>query len=439
MDPSSTDARMDNHRRIRDTSGQDQVMATPYRPARRRRIAIAATSAAVVLALGGWVASGWLSGDRSFDASRLRIASVTRGDLVRDLSAEGRVIAANSPTLYAIAAGTVALQIVAGDKVAKGQPLAVIDSPELRSRLVQEESTLASLEAEASRAVLDAQIARANAQRALDQASVDRTAAMRDLERYQRAYEGGAVPQNDLARAQDLMKKADIGLSAARKDFSLQSSGAGLDARNKQLQAQRQRAVVEEARRQVDALTLRAPFDGQVGQVQLPQGTQVTTNGPVLSVVDLSRFEVEIKVPESFARDLGIGMPAQISANNARYAGEIAAVSPEVVNGEVTARVRFAKGRQPPGLRQNQRLSVRIVMDTRRNVLMVERGPFLEQDGGNLAWVVDGSSATRRPIRTGASSLSSVEIVSGLKVGDRIVVSGTDQFGTAERVRISGD
>jgi HlyD family secretion protein len=439
MDTSSTDARMDPQRRIRDTSGQDQAVANPSRSLRRRRIAIAATSAAAVLALGGWVASGWLSGARSFDASRLRIAEVTRGDLVRDLSAEGRVIAANSPTLYAIAAGTVALQIVAGDKVAKGQPLAVIDSPELRSRLVQEESTLASLEAEASRAVLDAQIARANAQRALDQATVDRTAAMRDLERYQRAYDGGAVPQNDLARAQDLMKKADIGLSAARKDFSLQSSGAGLDARNKQLQAQRQRAVVEEARRQVDALTLRAPFDGQVGQVQVPQGTQVATNGPVLSVVDLSRFEVEIKVPESFARDLGIGMPAQISANNTRYAGEIAAVSPEVVNGEVTARVRFAEGKQPPGLRQNQRLSVRIVMDTRRDVLMVERGPFLEQDGGNLAWVVDGSSATRRSIRTGASSLSSVEIVSGLKVGDRIVVSGTDQFGSAERVRISGN
>lgn len=439
MDTTPADARMDPQRRIRDTSGQDQVMATPFRPARRRRIAIAATSAAVVLALGGWVASGWLSGDRSFDASRLRIASVTRGDLVRDLSAEGRVIAANSPTLYAIAAGTVSLQVVAGDKVAKGQALAVIDSPELRSKLVQEESTLASLEAEASRAVLDARIARANAQRALDQASVDRTAAMRDLERYQRAYEGGAVPQNDLARAQDLMKKADIGLSAARKDFSLQSSGAGLDTRNKQLQAQRQRAVVEEARRQVEALTLRAPFDGQVGQVQVPQGTQVATNGPVLSVVDLSRFEVEIKVPESFARDLGIGMPAQISANNARFAGEIAAVSPEVVNGEVTARVRFAEGKQPPALRQNQRLSVRIVMDTRRDVLMVERGPFLEQDGGNLAWVVDGSSATRRPIRTGASSLSSVEIASGLEVGDRIVVSGTDQFGTAERVRISGN
>lgn len=439
MDKPNASESTQPRRGIRDTSGQDQVMASPRRRLPRKRIAVAAAGGIALLALAGWVASGWLGGARSYDASRIRIAEVKRGDLVRDLSADGRVIAANSPTLYAIAAGTVRLSIVAGDKVAKGQALAVIDSPELRSKLVQEESTLASLEAEASRAVLDAQITRSNAQRALDQAEVERTAAMRDLERYQRAFDGGAVPQNDLARAQDLMKKADIGLAAARRDSQLQGAGAGLDARNKQLQAQRQRAVVEEARRQVDALTLRAPFDGQVGQVQVPQGTSVATNGPVLSVVDLSRFEIEIKVPESFARDLGIGMPAQISANNAQYAGEIAAISPEVVNGEVTARVRFAQGKQPPALRQNQRLSVRIVMDTRRDVLMVERGPFLEQDGGNAAWVVDGSSAVRRPIRTGASSLSAVEIVSGLQAGDRIVVSGTDQFDNAERVRISGN
>lgn len=439
MDKPETADRMDTHRGIRDTSGQDQTVATSSRRFRRKHIAFAIGGGVALLALAGWVASAWLSGGRSYDAARIRIATVTRGDLVRDLSAEGRVIAANSPTLYAIAAGTVRLSIVAGDKVTKGQALAVIDSPELRSKLVQEESTLASLEAEASRAVLDAQIARSNAQRALDQAEVERMAAMRDLERYQRAFDGGAVPQNDLARAQDLMKKADIGLAAARRDSRLQGAGAGLDARNKQLQAQRQRAVVEEARRQVEALTLHAPFDGQVGQVQVPQGTSVTTNGPVLSVVDLSRFEVEIKVPESFARDLGIGMPAQISANSAQYAGEIAAVSPEVVSGEVTARVRFAQGKQPPALRQNQRLSVRIVMDTRHDVLMVERGPFLEQDGGNVAYVVDGGSAMRRPIRAGASSLSSVEIVSGLKAGDRIVVSGTDQFDNADRVRISGN
>jgi len=158
---------------------------------------------------------------------------------------------------------------------------------------------------------------------------------------------------------------------------------------------------------------------------------------PILSVVDLSVFEVEIKVPESFARDLAIGMPAQITSNAKPYGAEVSAVSPEVVNGEVNARLRFAQGKQPPGLRQNQRLSARIVMDTRRNVLMVERGPFLEQDGGNMAYVMDGASAVRRPIRTGATSLNSVEIVSGLEAGDRIVVSGTQLFENAPRVRVN--
>ena len=438
MDKHTPTERITPRGRIRDTAGQDLAMASKATP-HRRHLIVAGVGGVALLAVVAWLATGWMGGARSYDATRIRIAEVTRGDLVRDLSAEGRVIAANSPTLYAIAAGTVDLKIVAGDKVAKGQELAVIDSPELRSRLVQEESTLAGMQAEASRALLDAQIMRANARKALDQAMVERTAAMRDLERYQRAFDGGAVPQNDLARAQDDMKKAEIGLAAARKDFELQSAGAGLDARNKQLLAQRQHAVVAEQRRQVEALTLRAPFDGQVGQVQVPQGTQVIANGPVLSVVDLSRFEVEMKVPESFARDLGIGMPAQITSNGTPFAGEIAAVSPEVVNGEVTARVRFADGKQPPGLRQNQRLSVRVVMGTKRNVLKVERGPFVEQDGGNFAYVVDGGSAARKPIRTGAASLDAIEITSGLQAGDRIVVSGSDQFDNADRVRISGE
>ena len=424
--------------RIRDTSAQDNVIkpATSARPRIPKAWLIGGGAALVLLALIAWVASGWMSGGRSYDATKIRIAEVTRGDLVRDISAEGRVIAANSPTLYAIAAGTVSLKVVAGDVVKKGQALAEIDSPELRSKLAQEESTLASMEAEASRALLDAQITRSTAVKLLDQAQIERTAAQRDLERYQRAYEGGAVSQNEYAKAQDELKKADIGLAAARKDSGLQGEGAGLDSRNKRLLADRQRAVVAELKRQVDALTVRAPFDGQIGQVQIPQGTIVVANGPILSVVDLSLFEVEIKVPESFARDLAIGIPAQIASNGVQYAAQVSAVSPEVVNGEVNARLRFADGKQPPGLRQSQRLSARIVLDTRRNVLMVERGSFVEQ-GGGFVYVVDGSHAVRRPVQTGVSSLSAVEIVSGLQAGEKIVVSGSDQFDDAESVRVN--
>jgi len=421
---------------IRDTSAQDQTFAPTATAAPWKRWLWPGLAALVVLLAIGFAVRAWLGASRSIDSSRVRIAEVSRGDLVRDIAADGRVIAANSPVLYAISAGTVDLKVVAGDVVKKGQELAVIDSPELRSKLAQEQATLAGLEAEASRAQLDATLARAKARKDTDQASIERQAAERDLERYQRGYDGGAVPQIDLAKANDTLKKADISLANAQTDARLQGQGADLDARNKRLLADRQRAVVDEVQRQVDALTLRAPFDGQVGQVQATQHTQVPANAPVLGVVDLSRFEIEIKVPESFARDLSIGIPAQLTSGNGQpFPGEISAVSPEVVAGEVNARIRFSD-KQPQGLRQSQRMSSRILLDTRKNVLKVERGPFVEQGNGQ-AYVMNGSTAVRRPVQLGVSSLGEVEILSGLQPGDRVVVSGSDLFGDAEQVSIN--
>lgn len=425
---------------IPDTSAQDRQRSPQEarRGARRRGWLAVASGGGLVAVLVGLV-SAWSAGSHSIAASSLRIATVSRGELVRDLSAEARVITANSPTLYAIAGGTVHLDVVAGDAVVAGQELARIDSPELRSRLVQEASTLASLEGESRRAGLDARLARFEAQKLLDQAEVEQTAARRELERMQRAFDLGAVPRNDLDRAQDNLRKAEIGVAAARESHSLQLQGTGIDADNKRLMAVRQKAVVEELQRQVDALTLRAPFAGQVGQVQVVQGANVAINAPILSVVDLTEFEVEVRVPESFARDLVIGVPAEVRANATSHVASVAAVSPEVVNGEVTARLRFGPGAQPPGLRQNQRLSARIVLDRREDVLRIERGPSLDLPDGHFVWVVEAGSAVRRPIRFGVAALDAVEVISGLQAGDRVVISGAERFDNADKVRISGE
>src|SRR5690606_9598613 len=112
---------------IPDTSGQDRPVAHGKPLTRQRRQWLVGGALGLgLLLLAGWLVTGWSAGSRSFDASRVRIAQVTRGDLVRDISAEGRVIAANSPTLYAVAGGTVTLRVVAGDVVKQGQPLAEI-------------------------------------------------------------------------------------------------------------------------------------------------------------------------------------------------------------------------------------------------------------------------------------------------------------------------
>jgi HlyD family secretion protein len=194
---------------IPDTSGQDTVLASAPGASHRRRLAWLAAAAFGVLAIVVLM-SGWLGSERSVDVSRLRIAEVTRGTLVRDASVNGRVVAAVSPTLYAPAASTVTLKIRAGDKVAKGDLLAVLDSPDLSNQLAREQSTLAQLEAEVARQRILAQKQKLIARRDADEAEVARLGAARILQRTEGGYKAGAIAEVDLLRAQDAMKTAEI-------------------------------------------------------------------------------------------------------------------------------------------------------------------------------------------------------------------------------------
>lgn len=421
---------------IRDTSGQDRVLAKPAHGKPWRRWLGTAVIAAVVLGGIAYLVRGWLSASRSVDSSRVRIAKVERGTLVRDIVADGKVVAANSPTLYAVAPGTVEFLVRPGDKVVKGQKLAVIASPELQSRLTQEQATLAGLEAGVGRAGLDVEHGKANAQKLLQQAEVDRQAAAREVELNQQMFDKGVIPEVELRRSQDALKKAEIAVAHARTEAGLQNKELVFELGTKTQGLDRQRAVVKELERQVAALAIESPVDGQVGQLAVAQRASVAANAPILSVVDLSAFELEIQVPDSFARDLALGMTAELKSNGTTFPGTVRSVSPEVVSGNVATRIELGASR-PAGMRQNQRMSARILIEEKKDVLKVERGPWVEAGGGNVAYVMVDGVAERRTVKTGAVSLDAVEIQAGAQVGDQIVVAGTDAFGDAQRVKIA--
>jgi HlyD family secretion protein len=330
----------------------------------------------------------------------------------------------------------VILEVQAGDKVSKGQVLAEVSSPELSNRLQQEQATRESLEIEVQRASLDHRKQQLAAKKDLDQARIDRQTALREVERTQRAFDAGAMSEMDLLRTKDALAKADITVANAEAGMRLDIESLAFEVKSKQLALDRQRLLAEDLQRQVEELKIRSPVDGQVGQLIVQQRANVAANAPILSVVDLSALEIEVKVPEVFAHDLGIGMTGEISGNGNTWKGLVSAISPEVVNGQVGARLRF-EGETPKQLRQNQRLTTRILMDEHPNVLMVERGPFVDTGAGRVAYVVRDGVAVRTPIEVGATSLNAVEIVSGLKEGDRIVISGTDQFNGVQRVAIN--
>jgi HlyD family secretion protein len=421
---------------IRDTSAQDRLIQV--KPSRKKKLLWVGggVAAVIVLALVLPGITRLFSADASVSASRLAFANVERGPFVRDIAAEGQVVAAVSPTLYATYGGAVVLKVHAGDTVKKGQVLAVIDSPELVNKLLQEESNADAMQVDYLRSQNDARKQKSQMQKAYDNAKIDDQTAKRDLDRYQKAYAQGGVSEMDVDRAKDTLEKADITLQHAQSDLNLDNSGSGFDIQAKKLAHDRQVLLVQDLQRQVDNLNVRSPVDGQVGQLFIAERATVAKDAQLLSVIDLSALEVEVKVPESFARDLAIGMSGEISGNDNTWKGIVSAISPEVVNGEVAARVRF-DGSTPKQLRQNQRLSVRILLDHRENVLTVQRGSFVDESGGSYAYVVRDGIATKTPIRVGESSIDKVEILDGLKEGDNIVISGTDNFKGAQRVVIS--
>ena len=421
---------------IKDTSSQDRVI-TPRVDGKRRAMQIGA--AVVAVALIAWIApSAWrlFAAGRSVSAARLQVATVERGPFVRDIAAEGSVVAAVSPTLYASAPGAVVLKVHAGDAVTKGEVIAVIDSPELTNKLAQEQSNADALNVDYKRAQIDSRKQHLELQKTLDNAVIDAKSAQTDLERNQKAFAQGAVPQMQVAHAQDALDKAHVALRHAQQDMGLDNDSLHFNVESKKLAWERQVLFVKDLQRQVDDLNVRSPVNGQVGQLFIAPSATVAKDAKLLSVVDLSALEVEVKVPESFARDLAIGMAAQITGNGSQWAGTVGAISPEVVNGEVAARVRFS-GDQPAHLRQNQRLSVRIVLDQRDDALTVTRGSFVDESGGRFAYVVRDGIAVKTPVRLGVSSIDKVEILEGLKQGDKIVISGTDNFKGAAKVAIS--
>ena len=383
------------------------------------------------------VVTRWANATVTVPLDRLRVATVMRGDLVRDVSVQGRVVAAVSPTLYAPAAGSITLEVEGGASVEQGQVLATVDSPELDNELSQAESSLQQQTVELERQRIESRQLALEKRKAADLAEVALIAAKREKKRADEANVLSVISAIDFAKAQDDLQNAELAHQHAMANADLFDERLAFELRASELAVERQRLLVADLQRQVDALAIRSPVNGIVGDLLVEQKAAVAKDTPVMAVVDLTRFEIDAQIPESYADDLAIGMVAEIMLGSTTYAGKLVAVSPEIVSNQVSSRIRF-DGDMPPNLRQNQRLTTRVLLEERPDVLMLQRGQFLESGAGRVAYVLTNDKlAHRRAITIGARSLAAVQIESGLEEGDTVVISSLDAFEGAETVLVT--
>jgi len=418
---------------IKDDSCMDRPVN--QQPLTRRLRVIVPVAIALIIAGVALMPSiaRWFRSETSIDASRIRVAEVVRGDLVREISVEGRIVAAFHPTSFSPARGIVTIDVKAGQVVDEGDILAHIASPELRSLVAQEETTLNSLQSTNARLRLEARQSRMDNEQQVDLGRVELAAAKRSRERAEKLHKLGLVNEIDLESARDTVVIVSLKLEQAEKRVELGSEILGFELDNAHQQLDRQRLLVEELERRVEALTIRAPVAGLVSRLHVEDRQAVSTNDPLITVVDLSAYEVEIAIAESYSNEINPGTEAVVVKDGIEYPAQVLSIAPEVEGSRVKSRVIFT-GATPDGLKQNQRVTARLILETRPDVLKVQRGPFLGNGAGRMAYVVNGGMAVKRPIKTGSTSISEVEIISGLEENERIIISDIARFENAENV-----
>jgi len=412
---------------INGTDGQDEVISKISNKKPWKKIAI---SSVVVIGLA-WVSlpilSQWVGGVPSIELQSISQATVIKGTLIRDVAVNGKLVAANAPTLYSSESGQVTLLAKPGDIVEQDTIVATILSPELQSSIKQANAKLEQLRIEVSRGELSGSETQLDLERSLDTAKVRLNASNRELTRAELSFKKQVISQLDLVTTNDAKLESELLYKHAEKRVELAKKRLEFENKTREFSVRSQQLIVDELLRRAELLNVRAPVSGVVGNWLVQKKERVTNAQAIMTIVDLSQYEAELSVPEFYADDLGLGLDVQIKISGKSLIGKVISVSPEVNANQVMVRVSV-ESTDDIKLRQNQRLNARIEFEKKDNVLMLKRGSFLASHGGRAAYVITNELAQRQPITVGSQSVDFVEITSGLKAGDKIIISSTKTF-----------
>jgi HlyD family secretion protein len=245
----------------------------------------------------------------------------------------------------------------------------------------------------------------------------------------------GSDHTRNLSKVKEEQLAIRLKLESERTAVAADSAKARLAAQ--QAKIDEQKALYELKKSQVDALHVRAGIDGVLQLVPVEVGQHVTPGTNLARVADPKKLKAEIKIAETQAKDVVIGQTATVDTRNGIVTGHVSRVDPSVQNGTVTVDVQF-EGLLPDGARPDLSVDGTVELENLKNVLYVGR-PVHGASQSTISLFKlnpDGSEAVRTNVKLGRSSVNTVEILDGLQVGDRVILSDMSQWDNYDRIRL---
>ena len=361
----------------------------------------------------------------------LSYGNVTRGEFNDYIRVTGQVQPMTTIQISPLEGGVVQ-EIVTeeGSRVKKGDVILVLSNEGLDLQILNSEAELAEKENLLRNTMISMEQQKLSVYQEMLQLRVEVRRSKRAYESAKELYAEKLISREEWLKAEeDYMLAADrLGLVETRaKQDSLYRT---VEIKQMEESLDNMRLNMSMIRKRKDNLTIKAPIDGELGLLDVVLGQSIAAGTKVGQINNLDSYKIEAQVDEHYIDRVVAGLQAQFERQDELYSTVIRKVYPEVRDGKFKTDFKF-DGEQPSNIRTGQTYYLNLQLGQPEEALLIPRGTFYQKTGGRWIYVLspDGSQAVKREIRIGRQNPQYYEVLEGLEPGERVVVSGYDNFG----------
>jgi len=313
----------------------------------------------------------------------------------------------------------------------------MLANPDVEQAATNAESQFKAAEAEllSLKVTLQSGVLQAESVAATAKAAFERSKLQAEVN--EQLEKDGLISQLDLRLSKVIAEQAATSHTIEQKRYQFAKDTIEPQLAVKQSEVDRYRALAKLRRDELEALAVRSSMNGVLQLLPVEVGAQVQPGSNLARVADPTKLKAEIRIAETQARDVVPGLPAVVDTRNGVVEGKVSRVDPSVQNGTVMVDVTF-NSELPRGSRPDLSVDGTIELERLDDVVYMGR-PAFGQEGatvGIFKFEPDGIYATRTQVKLGRSSVNFIEILGGLKPGDRVILSDTSQWDANDRVKI---
>lgn len=407
------------------------------RPTRRTRPLLLGGAALLLLGLVAGLAR-LKPAAPSADRQSILVGTVKRGPMVFQVRGTGTLQPVEVRWITSATAGRVErVAVLPGTAVKAGDVILELANPELQQATQDAEWQLKAAEADLLGARARQETTVLDLRAAVAGAKANQSNARMTLAADEALDKHGLVSHQDLARARTASEEQTTKFEIEQDRLRI-----GLESFRAQLapfeaKVQQARALFRLRKSQTDGLRVKAGLDGVLQQLPVQVGQQLQPGATLAKVAQPSLLKAELKVSESQAKDLALGLPVRIDTRNGVVPGRILRIDPAVQNGTVTVDASL-EGPLPRGARPDLSVEGTVEIARTADAVFVPRPVQAQPNSQGTVFRLspDGGEATRVKVRLGRGSVDTLEVLEGLQPGDRIILSDTSTWDAADRIRI---